>query len=69
MLEMNHITSLLKAIGLMPVLQVGYTTIYKRIKLLKDQGVLIRKEGRYDGMWKINEVRYSQLYPSSEPKH
>ncbi len=34
---------------------VGYSTIYQRIKKLKEQKILTREGGLYGGRWKIDE--------------
>ncbi len=42
---------------LMAKLDIGYSTVYERVKLLKSQGVLSRQGGLYGGTWIINEDR------------
>ena len=44
-------------------LNLGYSSVYERVKMLKQQGVLSREGGLYGGSWKVNEDLYLQLYP------
>lgn len=48
--------------GLMEAAGIKYSTVYERVKLLKEQGVLTRQGGLYGGMWIIDEESYSNLY-------
>lgn len=50
----------------MNALGIGYSSVYERVKFLKQKGVLHREGGLYGGRWLINEDLYFQLYPSSE---
>ena len=50
----------------MNALGIGYSSVYERVKFLKQKGVLRREGGLYGGRWLINEGLYFQLYPSSE---
>ncbi len=50
----------------MEKLGIGYSSVYERVKLLKQQGILTRKGGLYGGSWEINEELYSQLYPQTK---
>ena len=50
----------------MNALGIGYSSVYERVKFLKQKGVLRREGGLYGGRWLINEDLYFQLYPSSE---
>lgn len=50
----------------MNALGIGYSSVYERVKFLKQKGVLRREGGLCGGRWLINENLYFQLYPSSE---
>ena len=50
----------------MNTLGIGYSSVYERVKFLKQKGILSREGGLYGGKWVINEALYFQLYPSSE---
>lgn len=50
----------------MNALEIGYSSVYERVKFLKQKGVIRRDGGLYGGRWLINEDLYFQLYPSSE---
>lgn len=53
----------------MNALGIGYSSVYERVKFLKQKGVLSREGGLYGGKWVTNEDLYFQLYPSSETTH
>lgn len=48
----------------MEAMQIGYSSVYERIKTLKQKGVIFREGGLYGGRWIINDNRYHLLYPS-----
>lgn len=50
----------------MNALGIGYSSVYERVKFLKQKGVLRREGGLYGGRWLINENLSFQPYPSSE---
>ena len=50
----------------MNALGIGYSSVYERVKFLKQKEVLRREGGLYGGKWLINEDLYFQLHPSSE---
>lgn len=49
----------------MDTLGISYSSVYERVKILKQKGILSREGGLYGGRWKINEDLYFQHYPSS----
>ena len=53
----------------MNALGISYSSVYERVKFLKQKGVVSREGGLYGGKWIINEERYSQLYPSLNITH
>ena len=47
---------------LMKSLCVGYSTVYERVKMLKQKGIIRRVGGLYNGKWIIDKNIYLQFY-------